>query len=190
MLEKQRRHSRKGLIMKMLKVAGALAVVATLTGCASTNLGPKRTITVRWQRMVMETGDTCDRCSSTQTEVRLAAGTLRRCLGPLNIEVALEETPMTPEVCARDMSQSNRIFVDGRPLADWLRGKIGMSPCGPCCEKLGERVECRTLAVDGQTYAVIPARLIVRAGLLAAEASLAKVADPRSCCPQQSAGRM
>lgn len=115
MPQKQRRYNRKGLIMKMLKVAGALAVVPILTGCASTNLGPKRTITVRWQRMVMETGDTCDRCSSTQAEVRLAAGTLRRCLGPLNIDVAMEETPMTAEVCARDMSQTAPIRAGRSP---------------------------------------------------------------------------
>ena len=178
MSEKQRRHSRKGLIMKMLKVVGALAVVPILAGCASTKLGPPQTVTVRWQRMVTETGDTCERCGSTQKEVWLATDMLRRCLGPLNIEVALEETSMTPEVCARDMSQSNRIFVDDRPLADWLRGKIEMSPCAPCCEKLGEEVQCRTLTVDGRTYEAVPATLILRAGLLAAEASLARVAAP------------
>ncbi|MHC4064037.1 MAG: DUF2703 domain-containing protein [Planctomycetota bacterium] len=170
--------------MKMLKVAGALAVVPILAGCASTELGPERTITLRWQRLVAETGDTCDRCSSTQKEVRLAADTLRRCLRPLDMEVALEETPMSPEVCARDMSQSNRIFVDGRPLADWLKGKIAMSACAPCCQKLGEKVQCRTVTVGGRTFETIPAALIVRAGLLAAEASLASLAAQKPCCPE------
>ena len=33
---------------------------------------------------------------------------------------------------------------------------------------MGEEVECRTVSVDGITYEVIPAELIVRAGLLAA----------------------
>lgn len=115
----------------------------------------------------------------------MAADMLRRCLRPLDMEVALEETPMTPEVCARDISQSNRIVVDDRPLADWLGGRIGMSACAPCCERLGEKVQCRTVTVDGQTYEAIPATLIVRAGLLAAEASLARVVAKKPCCPQR-----
>ena len=92
---------------------------------------------------------------------------------------------MTPKECAKDTSQSNRVFVDGRSLADWLGGTVGMSPCESCCPELGPKVECRTLSVDGRTYEAIPATLIVRAGLRAAEASLARQPVTRPCCPKE-----
>ena len=169
--------------MKLVKIAGALVLTAILVGCVSTPLGPKAAITVRWQRLVTEAGETCDRCLNTQEEVGLATDTLRRCLRPLNIEVALEETPMTPAACARDISQSNRIFLDDRALEDWLGAEVGKSPCGSCCAQIGQEVHCRTVVVDGRTYEVIPARLIVRAGLLAAEAALARQPVRQPCCP-------
>jgi hypothetical protein len=135
---------------------------------------------VRWQRLVNESGQTCPRCGDTQREVRLAADTLRRCLRPLNMEVALEETPMTSQAFLGDTSQSNRIWVNDRPLAEWLGGTVGMSSCRGCCPTETD-VKCRTLTVGGQTYEAIPADLIVRAGLLAADASLAARLTNRSC---------
>ncbi|UCF34547.1 MAG: DUF2703 domain-containing protein [Phycisphaerales bacterium] len=170
--------------MKVLKIVGALVVVPIVTGCASTEFAPERTIALRWQRLVTEAGETCDRCGSTQEEVRVGAAVLRRCLQPLGMKVTLEETPMSPEACARDISQSNRVFVNDRPLADWLGGTVGMSACARCCEKLGENVQCRTVTVGGQTFETIPAVLIIRAGLLAAEASLASAATQKPCCPE------
>ena len=163
---------------------GMVALTAVLGGCATTQTYPDRTLTVRWQRLVDETGGTCQRCGATEGQVRLAADTLRRSLRPLNMRVVLEERPLTPEQCAKDISRSNRIFVDGRPLADWLGGTVGMSSCESCCPQLGPSVECRTLTVDGQTHEAIPATLIVRAGLLAAAANLAEQSVPKPCCPK------
>jgi hypothetical protein len=145
---------------------------------------PDRTLTVRWQRLVNEAGGTCQRCATTQGEVRLAADTLKRSLRPLNMKVVVEERPMTREEFAKDVSQSNRIFVNGRSLVDWLGGTIGMSSCEGCCPELGPKVKCRTLTVDGQVYEAVPAPLIVRAGLRAAESALATQPVTRPCCPE------
>ena len=172
-----------GVSLKLVKMAGAVGLAAVLVRCVSTPVAPKAAITVRWQRLVTAAGETCDRCLNTQEEVGLAADTLRRCLRPLNIDVALQETPMTAEACARDVSQSNRVFVDDRSLEDWLGAEVGRSRCGSCCAQLGQEVHCRTVVVDGQAYEVIPARLIVRAGLLAAEAALARQPVGQPCCP-------
>jgi hypothetical protein len=167
----------------MTRAIGVVVLACVLGGCATTPAYPNRTLTLRWQRLVDEIGGTCDRCAATQDEVRLAADTLGRSLRPLNMRVVLEELPITAEECAEDTSQSNRIFIDGRSLADWLGGTIGMSPCESCCPKLGSEVECRTLIVEGQIYEAIPAALIVRAGLRAAEAALATQPVNRPCCP-------
>ena len=166
----------------MTRAIGVLALASILGGCATTPTYPDRTLTVRWQRLVNEGGGTCQRCATTQAEVRLAADTLKRSLRPLNMKVVVEEQPITQEEFAKDASQSNRIFVNGRSLVDWLGGTIGMSPCADCCPELGPTVECRTLTVDKQTYEAIPATLIVRAGLLAAAANLVDPAVTEPCC--------
>ncbi len=163
--------------------ATVLILAFTLPGCAAPSVGPARVITVRWQRLVTETGTTCTRCGTTQAEVRRAVDTLRRCLGPLNLAVRLEEVALTPEAVGRDTAQSNRVFIEDRPLEDWLGAGTGMSPCGSCCEHLGPGVQCRTVAVDGQTYEAVPAQLIIRAGLRAAEATLARLPAGAPCCP-------
>ncbi|MHC4695217.1 MAG: DUF2703 domain-containing protein [Planctomycetota bacterium] len=160
----------------------AVGFAVVLSGCASPLAGRKHTLTVKWQRLVDETGNTCGRCSDTQREVRIASDILKRSLRPLNMHVVVEEMPMSPGTVAKDTSQSNRIFVDGRPLADWLGGKIGMSPCESCCPDLGPNVKCRTLTVDGNTHEAIPAALIVRAGLRAADVALAKRLPSKPCC--------
>jgi hypothetical protein len=167
---------------RMLKLGVVLLVVPVLAGCASSHSWPKRTITLRWQRLVDEDDQTCERCGDTQTELRLAAGTLERCLRPLNMDVELEKLSIDPQTFAHDTSQSNRILVDDRPLEDWLGGKVGMSLCGFCCKELGKNVRCRTVTLDGQTYEAIPAALIVRAGLLAAETALARESQKEACC--------
>jgi len=167
----------------MMKVFATVAAMLVVTGCAATQVGSKHTVTVKWQRLVDERGQTCQRCGTTQDKVRQGAQLLRRCLRPLNMQVVLEETPLDPETVARDVSESNRIFLDGRPLEDWLHAKEGRSLCGSCCDQLGTRVECRTTVVDGRAYEAIPAVFIVRAGLLAADAALAADAPPQTCCP-------
>jgi len=139
-------------------------------------------LTIRWQRLVDDAGETCIRCGATQKEVLQAFNSLQVSLRPLGIKVALEENALSPQESAKDISESNRIRVADRPLEEWLGAEVGMSPCGSCCSKLGETVECRTLSVDGNTYETIPARLIVKAGLLAAS-EIIEGPSPGACCP-------
>lgn len=139
-------------------------------------------LTIAWQRMVTDEGETCNRCGGTQTELGKAVQALRESLEPLGIEVAATETALTTEECASDIMQSNEIVIGGRALGDWLSGVVGSSVCGSCCGAIGEEVECRTLTVDGRTYEVIPAELIVRAGLVAAS-ELVRAPQGAPCCP-------
>jgi hypothetical protein len=90
----------------------------------------------------------------------------------------LEEKALSVEACAKDISQSNRIWIAGRPLEEWFGAKTGKSPCSTCCGELVENVECRTVEVDGKTYETIPADLILQAGLLAA----AEIIKGKGCC--------
>ncbi len=135
-----------------------------------------------WQRLMDAEGQTCDRCGGTEKELQQGIASLKKALDPLGIEVTLEKRSLGLE-CADNIIESNRILISGRPLEEWLGATVGTSACGSCCEKLGETVECRTTTVDGRTYEIIPAQLLVKAGLKAA-AELLIVPSSGECCPK------
>lgn len=121
-------------------------------------------LTILWQRLVDESGRTCLRCGATETQVRQAVETLKLALAPLGIAPRLEVGTLDDVTFRTNPSESNRIWIGGRPMEDWLDAGVGSSRC---CSVCGE-AECRTVEVEGQTYETIPEQLIVKAGLLAA----------------------
>jgi len=171
----------------------AVGVFFLLVGCrdksnADKGEGMAKVLKITWQRLVDEKGQTCERCGSTEKELQKAFQSLKKSLAPLGIKVALEEKALDPATCAKDISQSNRIWVGERTLEEWLGAQVGKSPCGFCCAELGDQVECRTVEVGEQVYETIPADLIVRAGLLAA-ASLYEEPPAKPCCPGGSSAK-
>ena len=144
-----------------------------------------KVLKITWQRLVDEKGQTCERCGATERHLQKAFQSLKKSLAELGIKVTLEKKTLDPATCAKDISQSNRIWVGQQTLEQWLGAKIGKSPCGFCCAGLGDEVECRTVEVGGQVYETIPAKLIVRAGLLAA-AGLYEESLLGPCCPGAS----
>lgn len=122
-----------------------------------------KTLPIVWKRLVSE-GATCPRCSSTQRNVGSAVARLEAALRPLGIAPVLEMQTLDAAAFRADPSESNRLWIGGKPMEDWLGARPGSSPC---CEVCGE-LPCRTLEVDGTTYEAIPEDLIVRAGVVAA----------------------
>ncbi len=154
-------------------------------------------LTIRWQRLVNEKGQTCERCGSTEKELQKAFKSLKKSLATLGIKVVLEKKALDPATCAKDVSQSNRIWVGEWPLEEWLNAQVGKSSCATCCAELGSDVECRTIEIEGQTYETVPAELIIKAGLLAAsqiltagpnkpycESETPTKIPSRGCCPK------
>ncbi len=139
-----------------------------------------RTLLIRWERLV-EGDRTCPRCRSTEEELEKAISTLKRALGPLGIEVLLEKEALSDAQFSQDPLRSNRIWLNGLPLEEWLGGTVGHSPC---CDVCGP-AECRTVEVGGQVYEAIPADLIVKAGLTAVLEILG-TAPRTSCCSRGS----
>lgn len=137
-----------------------------------------KNLTINWQRLV-ESGQTCPRCGNTGTEVRQAAAILTAALAPLGITVTLQEGVIPLADFEKAPLESNRILIDGRPLEGWLSGATGQSSC---CDVCGTN-DCRTVTVNGINYETIPADLVIRAGLLAANELLATPSpEPESCC--------
>jgi hypothetical protein len=134
-------------------------------GCEAEDEG--RELVVVWQRL-LDQGTTCPRCGSTQQAVRQAVEVLAEALRPIGFEVTLEERALDRATFQGAPGESNRIWIAGRPLEDWLGATAGASTC---CSVCGDD-ECRTLEVDGSTFEVVPEPLIVKAGLAAAASLL------------------
>ena len=121
-------------------------------------------LTIVWQRLVDETGQTCNRCGTTYEEIKKALELLKKALSQLDIEVTFEQREINQTEFSNDPSQSNRIWISARPLEEWLGAQVGQSPC---CDICGDS-ECRTIEIDAKVYESIPTDLIIKAGLMAA----------------------
>lgn len=131
-----------------------------------------KTLPIVWKRLVSE-GATCPRCNSTQQNVTAAVAKLRAALRPLGIEPVLDMQTLDDAAFRANPSESNRIWIGGRPMEDLLGARPGSSPC---CEVCGG-LPCRTMEVEGTTYEAIPADLIVRAGVVAAAKMITSAAS-------------
>jgi hypothetical protein len=135
---------------------------------------------ITWKRLVKQ-GQTCQRCGSTQQNVVRAVTKLEAALHPLGIEPVLRTLTIDDESFRADPSESNRIWIAGKPMEEWLGAKVGKSPCCTVCGDL----PCRTVEVDGSTFETIPEDLIVKATMIAASAMIGRAASPAlesSCC--------
>src|SRR5512139_894923 len=123
-----------------------------------------KALPILWQRLTNREGKTCDRCSATQREMDRAMETLRESLRPLGIEPRLETRAIDEKSFKANPSESNRIWIAGRPMEEWLGASVGSSPC---CSVCGTS-ECRTVEVEGTTFETIPEKLFLQAALVAA----------------------
>ena len=137
-------------------------------------------LTITWQRLVDATGSTCPRCAGTQEEIQQAVDRLRAALEPLGVRPVLDMREIDPAAFLQQPDQSNRIWIGGRPLEDWLGARSGSSRC---CDACGDE-ECRTLEIDGTSHEVVPEALLVRAVLIAAS----RLFDPTLSTPDTTRG--
>lgn len=128
-----------------------------------------------WKRLVSREGKTCDRCDATHQEIQRAVSKLREVLRPLGIEPTLETRVIDTDSFKANPSESNRVWIAGKPMEEWLGANVGSSRC---CSVCGES-DCRTVEVSGTVFEAIPEKLFVRAGLAAA-ASLLDITNVNS----------
>lgn len=128
-----------------------------------------------WQRLVAE-GQTCNRCGSTYEELQRAIAKLKVVLAPLGLEPTLETREIQQESFKADPSASNRIWIAGKPLEEWVGAGVGSSRC---CSVCGAS-ECRTLEVGDSVFEAIPEDLIIRAAMVASAQSIGSAGDAAS----------
>lgn len=117
-----------------------------------------------WKRLVSPEGKTCDRCGATYLEMLRAIEKLTQSLRPLGIEPTLEIREIDEDTFKANPSESNRIWIAGSPMEEWLGASVGASRC---CSVCGTS-DCRTVEVEGTTFETIPEKLFLKAGLIAA----------------------
>jgi hypothetical protein len=117
-----------------------------------------------WQRLVSADGKTCERCDATYQHLQSAVAKLRDVLKPLNVEPILELREISESSFRNEPTQSNRVWIAGKPLEKWLDASVGTSPC---CSVCGD-TPCRTVEVEGAIFEDIPEAFILRAALIAA----------------------
>lgn len=140
------------------------------------------TLTIRWQRLVNEHGETCERCGATQEELEKAICNLQHSLSAVGVQIALEEVKLDRKTFSQDVTRSNRILVANRPLEEWLGAEVGESACSSCEELVGCDVACRTVQVGVKTYETIPAQLVIEAAHRAAVENYGVRPVPSDCC--------
>ena len=99
------------------------------------------------------------------------------------IEPVLQTEELDEATFKTNSAESNRVWIQGRPLEDWLGAEVGMSRC---CDACGDS-DCRTIEVGGRVYDTIPEDQIVKAGLIAASLMIGPSAselaqEAASCC--------
>lgn len=142
-----------------------------------------RLLPIIWQRFVSADGKTCDRCDATHQAIQRAFNTLKETLHPLGIEPTLETREFDEKSFKANPSESNRIWIAGRPMEEWLGARVGSSRC---CSVCGES-ECRTVEVVGTTFEAIPEKLFLQAALPASAQLLESTTEGPSpagerCC--------
>ncbi len=136
----------------------------------------KKVLKIKWQRLISR-GKTCPRCGATERELYKAIVVLKKTLAALGIEVVLEKGQISMSRFKKDPLQSNRIWINNRPLEDYIQGRVGQSSC---CDACGPS-ECRTVKIEEKVYETIPSEIIIKAGLSAA-LQLVNTRIGKFCC--------
>jgi len=133
-----------------------------------------KTLPIVWQRLVSSGGTTCPRCQGTHDQVLGAMQRLKEALEPLGVVPTLETREIDDAAFVQRPAESNRVWIAGKPMEEWLGASVGSSRC---CNECGDN-ECRTLEVEGASYEVIPEPLLIRAALIAASQGLDPTLHP------------
>jgi uncharacterized protein DUF2703 len=131
-----------------------------------------RQLPIIWQRLVSADGRTCLRCDATHQHLRSAVVKLKDVLKPLDIEPVLEVREIDDRSFKSKPGESNRIWIAGKPVEEWLGAAIGSSRC---CSVCGD-TPCRTMEVEGAVFEDIPEAVILKAALIAASGSIGQAA--------------
>ncbi len=134
---------------------------------------------VIWKRLITR-GQTCRRCEDTGRELTAAIAKLEVALRPLGVSPFLEAKEIDEASFKVCPEESNRVWIAGKPIEEWLGATVEMTRC---CTACGES-DCRALKVGDRTYETINELLFIKAALMAASQMIAapEATIPKTCC--------
>ncbi|MHB8149825.1 MAG: DUF2703 domain-containing protein [Desulfobulbia bacterium] len=114
------------------------------------------TITVEWRHLDKE-GKTCDRCAETGQGIAETVQRLREECRGKGVEILFTETKLS----GAEISQSNLILINGKPLESVLpMATASESCCCSCGDLTGKEESCRTIIRYGQVHEAVPQEFI------------------------------
>lgn len=122
----------------------------------------KKELVIKWQRL-MYNGETCPRCSDTEKEIKKAIDALKKICENSNIKLKFKKEKITKKEFEKNPLESNRIFINNKPIENYINAKTGKSKCCNICGN----TDCRTIIVKKNQFEVISSDIIIQAALTA-----------------------
>jgi len=129
-----------------------------------------RTLVIHWRHAVCQNENPCERCINTPLEIQQAYENLKESLAGLGIVVTFEEKKIK--------EHDDHIYINDRDITDLLEGETIKTACMNCLDDKGDPRTCNSLKLGDNTYEVIPAELIIKAGLVAASELVTAAPEP------------
>lgn len=160
---------------KILLAIFLLMVLPQVSNAQSKDMEAQRTLVIRWQHAVCQNDNPCERCINTPLEIQQAFDDLKTSLSGLGITVTLEEKKIK--------HHDDHLFINDRDVVDLLKGERVKTACANCFDDKGNPRTCNSLKLGDDVFEVIPAELIIKAGLVAASELI--TAAPEAPCGEK-----
>ncbi|MDW8056389.1 MAG: DUF2703 domain-containing protein [Elusimicrobiota bacterium] len=121
-----------------------------------------KSLEIKWQRLIYK-NKTCPRCAKTENEIKKTVSLLKEVCRNTGIKFVLKKEKISKNEFIKNPLKSNQIFINNKPLEEYLNAKISKTKC---CDVCGP-VECRTVVLDKTQFEVIPKEIIIKAGIIA-----------------------
>jgi len=105
---------------------------------------------------------TCERCTKTGYNLKLAIEELRKKYGTKGIDIVFKETKLTKD----QMPESNQILLNEQLLENFIPSAKSGENCCNSCSDLIENVQncnCRTVNIGSDVHEEVPVDLIMKA---------------------------
>jgi hypothetical protein len=155
---------------KLLLSIFILISIPLVMNAQTSDMKTERTLVIRWQHAVCKNENPCERCVNTPLEIQQAYENLRESLAGLGIIVTMEEKKIK--------QHDDHIYINDHDIIDLLKGERTKTECANCFDEKGNPRTCNSLKLGDKTFEVIPAELIMKAGLMAASELITATPEP------------
>ncbi|WP_319577989.1 DUF2703 domain-containing protein [uncultured Methanospirillum sp.] len=135
---------------------------------------------VEWLHVGADVTHTCVRCSATGTTVAAVIKDVEPELTGRGIQIVYTETVLPSE----QLPESNKVLINGKPLEEYLtNARVVQTCCESCaCIVEQESAECRAIQTPDELYESLPADLIRRVLMIAADQMDERTGSSNGCC--------